>query len=130
MKFLPSRQPTRDLSPPPSGYPDKARRRSSDSDLCSQRGHPLSSTGWRQPALEDNVLAARLRISFKTVFVAARHHDANATRERRIRMISDPIESRFSGITEPESVLPFSVAGVAVTFHTRAVWSLPSLRKL
>jgi hypothetical protein len=24
MKFLPSRQPTRDVSPRPSGYPDKA----------------------------------------------------------------------------------------------------------
>ena len=39
MRFLPSRQPIRDLSPRPSGYPDKARR-----SHAKSLSHPVSVT--------------------------------------------------------------------------------------
>ena len=32
------------------------------------------------------------------------------------------LPSPLSGITAPTSLLPFSIAGVAVRFHSRAVW--------
>src|SRR3984893_19136933 len=38
MKFLPSRQPTRDLSPRPSGYPDKAREAPAMAASAQDRG--------------------------------------------------------------------------------------------
>ena len=40
------------------------------------------------------------------------------------------VPSPFSGITEPKSLLPFNVAGVAVTFHTNAVSYPLSLAKV